>query len=389
MKKDKILLVNQSTSHLFRGLCERLKRRFPESDVFVLAGSYEPNEEEEIVTVLKGPLLVRHPTWRRLLSWSAFTLRFLGVILRHRFKLIVVTTNPPFCPWLLGLVNVIMRRPYLFVVYDIYPDVLARMGTLNESSFVYRFLKGLNVRAMRRASAVVSLGDDMVEHLRKQCGSNPPAIEMITSWADVEVYRPMKKEDNPFAKQYGLVDKFVVMYSGAFGATHDMDSILAAASDLRDVSEIRFVLIGKGTRYDEIEKQIRSLDLPNVILLGWQPLAVVPSSLAAADCHIVTLDALYNGISFPSKFYTSIAVGAAVLAVAEPETDLAKIVTQEQVGVTIRPQNPALLTTAVKGLMEDPERLKEMGERGRALAVSSYDEKVCTEQYLRLVGGII
>lgn len=354
-----------------------------------MAGSYEPNEHgEEILTVLKGPLLVRHPAWRRLLSWSAFTLKFIAIILRHRYKLVLVTTNPPFCPWVLGVVNFLLNRPYIYIVYDIYPDVLARMGSLSQASIVYRMFKWLNISAMRQASAVVTLGDDMVKHLERQCGSARPPIEVIASWADTTIYRPLNKNKNPFVAEHGLEDKFVVMYSGAFGATHDMDSILTAAESLKEYEDIVFVLIGKGTRFVETESKIVESRLPNVILLGWQPITVVPSSLAAADCHIVSLDALYSGISFPSKFYTSISVGAPILAVAETETDLSRIVLDEELGLTVQPGRPDELVEGILRLHRDPESAARMGARGRKLAEERYDEKVCTQRYLDLLERI-
>lgn len=357
----------------------------------MLAGSYEENESGgEALKVIRGPLLVRQPVWKRLVSWAAFTLRFLGVILTGRYRLTVVTTNPPFCPLVLGVVNLVLHRPYLYIVYDIYPDVLARMGNFRKDSLIYRILLKLNVLAMRKASAVVTLGVDMAGHLQDQVEDGlKPEIEVITSWADSETYRPMPKEANTFVIKHGLQEKFVVMYSGAFGATHDMDSILTAAERLRQHEDIMFVLIGKGTRFPEIERQIQRSDLPNVILLPWQPLSDVPASLAAADCHIVSLDAIYSGISFPSKFYTSISVGAPVLAVAQADTDLAAIVESERVGISVRPKNVDDLVSAINRLHEDRLLSKEMGLRGRKLAETKYDEAVCTGQYLDLIERIV
>jgi glycosyltransferase involved in cell wall biosynthesis len=386
----RILLVNQSTTYLFRSLCERLAEHFPGANVALLSGALEAEPEEVLpFSWIRSIQLIRHSSLGRFWTWSVFSLHFLFLVIFRRYDIVLVTTNPPFCPWLMGLINHVFRRPYIIMEYDIYPDVLARMGGLKEASIVYQMLCRLSATSLRRASAVVTLGEDMAGHLRKHCNDFEPDIRLIPNWADTEVYRPLSKAENPFVQEQRLEGKFVVMYSGAFGATHDMESMLKAASLLQDLPEVIFVLIGKGTRYAEIEQAIERQNLPNVRLLPWQPLAMAPLSLAAADCHIVTLDGPYAGISFPSKFYTSISVGAAILALAPTGSDLIEVVYRDKVGISVSPGDAVGMADAIRQMVSNPEETHTMQCQSRKLSKSLYDERQCTQQYADLIKGIL
>ncbi|MGJ8648949.1 MAG: glycosyltransferase family 4 protein [Opitutaceae bacterium] len=387
--QPKILLSNQSTTYLFRSLCDRVAKDFPEADVCLLAGACELEAgQQPQFTHINTIEFVRSPGWKRIWTWSVYTLRFLWLILSRRWDLVVVTTNPPLCAWVMGLVARLLHRPYLLIQYDIYPDVLARMGGLSPQSFIYRMLERLSACSMRNASAVVTLADDMAERLREHGIDDEMPLHIIPNWADTTVYCPEPKESNHFAQEHDLIGKFVVMYSGAFGATHDIDSMLKAAELLSDLPDVLLLLVGKGTRQHEIEAEVKRLGASNVKLLPWQPLEAVPLSLAAADCHIVTLDAPYAGISFPSKFYTSISVGAAIMAIASEETALGQTVRDSEIGYVIPPGKPEKMAEAIRELHSDPQRALDMRQRSRQLAEDYYDEAYCTGQYVDLIKDI-
>jgi len=311
------------------------------------------------------------------------------LILFRRWDLVVVTTNPPLCAWVMGLVSGMLKRPYLLIQYDVYPDVLSRMGGLRSESLLYRFLRRLSARSMRKADAVVTIAEDMAAHLRAHGRADAFPLHVIPNWADTSVYRPLPKQANRFAEDHDLKGKFVVMYSGAFGATHDMDSMLRAAQALADLPDVVLLLVGKGTRLREIEAEVQRSGADNVKLLPWQPLEEVPRSLAAADCHIVTLDAPYAGISFPSKFYTSISVGAAILAIAPEETTLSETVRKAGIGFVVPPGNPEKLADAIRQLHAHPQETLRMRQRSRQLAEEQYDECQCTGRYVDLMRKIL
>jgi glycosyltransferase involved in cell wall biosynthesis len=260
------------------------------------------------------------------------------------------------------------------------------MGIIRRNGLIERFLRRLSGRSMQEAECVITLGEHMKETLLAHLpGPAGVSVEVIPNWADIEAIRPIPRAENPFALEHGLLGKFVVMYSGNFGATHDVESIVDAAEVLTKLPDLRFVLIGTGTRLKELQHYVRTKALTNLSLLDWLPADKVPYSLACADCLIVSLDAPFDGISIPSKTYTSLAAGAAILAVCPLGSDLATLVLEHGCGLQVAPCCPGELADAIRTLRADRPLLQRMQANARAAAESRYNVPVCTRRYRELL----
>ena len=114
--------------------------------------------------------------------------------------------------------------------------------------------------------------------------------------------------DNAWAREHGLDDRFVVMHSGNVGHAQDLDSLVRAATLLRDVEDVVVAIIGGGARHDELVALARSLDA------GQRALPPVPAArraLAVAlrgDVHVVGLARGLAGYVVPSRLYGVLAV---------------------------------------------------------------------------------
>lgn len=381
----RMLAVNQSSAALFRSLIKGVSASG--TSVVLLTGWLEPDGgRPPEFTFIPACRLQKAPAWKRIWTWGVFTFQAIRAMVKYRDRMALLVTNPPLVPWVAPLMRRLFGVRYSILVYDIYPDILTRMRMLKPAGWVDRWLRRLSGRSLRNAECVFTLGDCMKKtlqaHLRRGEKVN---IHVIPNWADVHLLVPMPKASNPFAAAHDLTNKFVVMYSGAFGATHDIDSIVEAAKRLSDMPDVQFVLIGGGTREAEIRQRVTSEALSNLTFLRWQPSDQVKYSLTAADCHIVCLDTGYEGISIPSKTYTSLAAGAAILAVSPPDTELTRIVDRHDCGVWVRPRDADSLAAAVRGLYEDPGRLARLKANSRRAAVEHYSTERCVEQYLQVL----
>jgi glycosyltransferase involved in cell wall biosynthesis len=299
----------------------------------------------------------------------------------------LIVTNPPLVMAVASWLHSLLGLRYVLLVYDVYPDVMERMKVIRPGGLLARWWRRSSRKAMLRAEGVITLGPHMAEtlrgHLRK--GEDVP-IEVIPNWADTDFIRPRAKADNSFARAHGLADKFVVMYSGALGATHDTETIVAAAEMLRDLPDVQVVIIGEGTRRKEVEALVARKALPNLTLLPLQPYSVLPESLASADCAIVCLDEGYGGVSVPSKTYQMMAAGAAILAVSPDDTELTDLVKEFPCGMHVRPRSPSDLAEAVRRYHGDRDLLARAKAASRDAAVREYSRPRAVERYASLLG---
>lgn len=380
-----LFVVNQVTGPLMRELLEDLEDYGIRCTV--LTGWVDSDVEDDLrFRIVRSVRLRKFPLWKRLLTWSAFAVHAAVALVRRRNTAALVVTNPPIVPLMLPFLTRLTGLRYVLLCYDIYPDIAERMGLLAPGGRVARVWRRLSGRAMRAAQGVITLGSHMADTLRAHLppGQTCP-IEVIPNWADTRVIEPLAKTDNPFARRHGLEDKFVVMYSGSFGATHDIDSILEAADRLQDLQDVQFMLIGGGTRQREVAEQVECRGFPNVTLLPLQPFSALPFSLASADCAIVCLDEGYEGVAVPSKTYYALAGGAAILAVSPPETELTDLIAESGCGIHILPRSPDGLEKAIRTLYCDRPLLTRCRAASRAVAEKRFSRTRLTKHYERFL----
>lgn len=377
-----LLVINQVVGPLAREMMEDFGRQGIRCKV--LTGWVDnPPGEELTFEVIPAVALVKWPTWKRFITWGLFTLQAMWCLIRHRKTPVLVATNPPWVMLVLPWLNRLLGLRYVLLIYDLYPDVLERMGKIRKGGFVSRRWRAMSRKAMLRAAGVITLGDHIADTLRGHLREGEEAaIEVIPSWADTDFIKPVAKADNPFAREHGLTDKFVVLYSGSFGATHDIGSIIEAARKVEDLKDVQFVLIGGGTRQREVTQLVAQNALPNLTLLRLQPLSMLPYTFGAADCAIACLDEGYEGISMPSKTYYVLAAGAALLAVSQGGTELADLVRDCQCGKWVGPRDAQAMADAVRALHDDRALLERCRKAAREAAVGQFSRRLITGRYV-------
>jgi glycosyltransferase involved in cell wall biosynthesis len=353
----------------------------------ILTGQIEADDAQLTgIDVLPGRRLDKQGTVRRMWTWGRFSLQAMRTMVRHRREPVLVVTNPPLVMLAMPLLARLFGVRYALLIYDVYPDVMERMGLMRPGGLAARIWRRLSRRSLLQARAVITIGRQMAQtlrgHLRK---TDACEIRVIPTWVDTEFIRPLDKAQNPFVRQHGLEGRFVVLYSGSFGATHDIESIVEAAGLLTDLLDVRILLIGGGTRWQELTDLVAARQLPNLTLLPFQPREVLPFSLAAADCQIVALDEAYAGISVPSKTYYALAAGSALLAISPPGTELVELVEESGCGLHVRPRDAGALAGAIRQLRQDAALLADMRRRGRQTAERGYDRKAAVAGFLRIV----
>jgi glycosyltransferase involved in cell wall biosynthesis len=90
------------------------------------------------------------------------------------------------------------------------------------------------------------------------------------------------------------------------------------------------------------------------------------------------------GLVVPSKIYGILASGRPTVAAAPAHCEIARLLTAEEVGTVVPPEDPEKVAGAVRALYMKPQVAREMGRRARALAETRYDRHVITRRYIEL-----
>ena len=112
----------------------------------------------------------------------------------------------------------------------------------------------------------------------------------IPNFVDITTVTPLPR-DNPFRRQHGLDDRYVVMYAGNIGYTHGTELLVDAAARLASIPDLLFLVIGGGSKQADLVSLARDRQLTNMQFLPTQPRDILPAMLATADVFVSNLQA--------------------------------------------------------------------------------------------------
>jgi glycosyltransferase involved in cell wall biosynthesis len=205
-------------------------------------------------------------------------------------------------------------------------------------------------------------------------------VHVIHNWADGTKLFPRPKAETKFAAKHGLVEPFTVLYSGNLGLYYDFETLLQAAAILKD-EPFRLVFAGGGGKREWLIEQVKSRGLTNTTVHPYVPAEELNDSLNACDVSMVTIAKGIEGISFPSKLYSSLAVGKAVVAVSEANSELRDIVTGRNAGRWCLTGDGAGLAAIFRELMANKPLCEEMGRNARSLFEERFTRAVACRRY--------
>jgi colanic acid biosynthesis glycosyl transferase WcaI len=152
-------------------------------------------------------------------------------------------------------------------------------------------------------------------------GANDERVAVIPPWSHDDAVAYSARGREAFRAQHGLADKFVVMYSGNHSPCHPLDTLMAAALELktRNDVDVAFCFVGGGSEQTKVREFAMQHELRSIKCLPYQPLNELSHSLSAADLHVVVMGDAFVGVVHPCKIYNIMAVGAPALYIG-PDT---------------------------------------------------------------------
>jgi glycosyltransferase involved in cell wall biosynthesis len=353
-----VLLVNQHTVPIFSDIVHAFYDKGEETTLFTGHVEVGGRSLPERTRLKKSIAYNRKSAVTRFCTWLLFSIHYaIYLSTCRRPDFILVTTNPPVAPFVTAFIAGLRKIPFHIVLYDLYPDALFQAGFVKNRNPISKLWAALNPWLFRRAKKIFTLSLSMKEAASKYTGEEKK-IRVIFNWADTSYIHPIPKASNPFRSLHGLNNKFIVLYAGNMGLTHDLESLVNAADILREDEKLAVVLIGDGGKRRKLEEMVREKQPGNVLFLPFQDEKDFPFAMASADVGVVTLGTGGEGISVPSKTYVNLAAGACLLTIAPKSSELNRLIEEHDAGVICEPGNPEQIAIAIRTLMNDDQRLE-------------------------------
>lgn len=325
-------------------------------------------------------------TLSRLINYFSFTFRaWLHRNYLKNYKCVVVYSNPPILPY----VPVVAKKKYgtkfVFVAYDVYPEVAYASQSLTPDSIISKVMNKLNHRLYGSVDKVVSLTDEMKEFLLEHRPElSRDRVTTIANWAHE---KKLTADSDAYARFDYQDGQFVVAYFGNMGTCQDMETLVGAAEKLKDDDRVRFLIVGHGNKKEHVVTA--TANLPNVQVMDFLTGKDFEQAVTISSISVVSLEKGLMGTCAPSKYYSYLQGGQPVLAVVEKDSYLATEVEREQIGHAVEIGDVDGLVRAINSMVEDRDGCAEMGRRAEKLYEEQYAYEVAMRKYVEVMSEII
>ena len=306
----------------------------------------------------------------------------------HKDDIVLVITNPPTLPFVACIACQLRGAKLILRIEDVYPEVLVAADIVKANSALVKVLNTMHRRLYKRVDFIIVLGREMLRLVRTKIGDGATHAALITHWADSDQITPLPRESNALLHRLGLMDKFVIQYSGNMGRTHDLESLIQCAKILEAESCIHFLFIGSGAKEAWLSKTVGELGLKNVTILPSQPRSDLISSLNACDMAVISFVKGMAGASVPSRMYNIMSAGKPILAVSDRESELSQVISEENIGWVVQPESPALIAEVVMEANANRRLLHQMSVKARAAAIEKYARPIIIQQHEDLMDNL-
>lgn len=316
---------------------------------------------------------------KRVLKWFIFSFKlfFLPFRLSKPDVIIVspMATTPVYPAWLLSKYY---KTKFVFEVKDIWPQTLVEIGGYSPKHPFIRFLKKLEIFALKKADYIISNLFNYQQYLDENKINRQ--FYWISNGIDLEDLQDIESLNDDIRNKIPN-DKFIVGYTGTIGAANAIDVFLEASKYIYN-DDIIFVIVGDG---QEKSKLINNYKNDKIIFLDSMPKKQIQSLLQLFDvCYIGwrNINIYKYGIS-ANKIFDYMYSGKPILHSFNGENDLIKIA---NCGITVPAEDPKAIARGIIELCNmSPEMRNKLGDNGKNYVINNFSYQKLANDLVNII----
>jgi glycosyltransferase involved in cell wall biosynthesis len=300
--------------------------------------------------------------WLRFRMFVVYTLRLLWQMRRSSGPAVfVVTTNTFFAPWAAATLGRRRGAKVVHLLYDLYPEALTVANGSDPAALTSRLIAAVTRSTLGRADATVFIGQRLRAYAESRYGLAKRAA-VIEVGSDVALF--------PRPPSSPLEGPLRMLYSGQLGRMHDVDT-LARLLEGPVIPALEVVLQASGAGYVALQAQSRG----STWAVRWgSPQATLEWAASMQQCHLglVTVKSGAENVVFPSKVFSALLAGQAIVAICPEGSDLADLVRRHDCGFVVAPGDVEGLRAVLAEASRDRAGLLETQRRAQAAGRKHY-----------------
>lgn len=316
----------------------------------------------------------------RLLNYLSFTFTAALAALTGPKPEVIFLESQPLS---LGIVALLMKWirnvPYIYNIPDLQIEVAKEMNFMRNKIFL-KLSGKLETYLMKHSWKVSTVTEAFMRYINENNGINLNKITFLPNGADTNFLQPRPPNKDLLSK-WDIRNKKVFLYVGTHAFYHGLDVIIETASILKKNEEILFLMIGDGPERTRIIKKAEALKLKN-IKFKQSPYSEMAELYSIAHASIACLKNINVANQMRlSKIFPSLSCEVPVIYSGKGEA--AKIISSNNCGITVEPENPAELAKAILSIAENESYKNELGKAGRNMVKKSYGWETIINKWIK------
>ncbi len=317
------------------------------------------------------------------LTWRAFRLALRQRADMYHFH------DPEFLPW--GwLLQKITHKPVIYDVHEYYADSIRMKSWLPRTfrgmiASIFNFFEKTMARQL--AGVVV-----VNHHMGKQFSDRGCQVCVLPNYPSKGLFETLPSTAH---LEQAYENHQVLIYAGGLSKSRGITRAIRAMKLLwEEFPNAKLLLVGKfesNSYQQEVMQLIERLNLvDNVDILGRLPHPEVIRYLAVADVGVFLLQPMSDRYNWgePIKYFEYSAAGLPVVISDLPAKR--RLIEKNRNGILVDPLDEEKIAKAIAMLLRDPQKMKEMGKRGRDAFLKEYNWEAIEERlidfYCKLTG---
>ena len=293
----------------------------------------------------------------------------LSVFRLKKIDCVIATSGPIFAALAGYFLSVCKKAPLVLDVRDVWPERIFAAKKMRKGC-IYRILEFIEHLLYRKSCQIVGVTQGVCENIIAK-GVSREKISLITNGVDPEIFSPGHADERLTKKLNIEKNDFIVIYAGTLGLLQDVKLFIETAEKLLSYKDIRFLIIGDGTKSSMLSSAIREKKLSNILQLS----SVSPIEL----CQYIRLSHLgmnantkndHNNMAIPAKIFPYMACAKPFLLANTGE--IARLVKEEKIGSCVEPGNAEIFSESILNYYRNRNLCKRHGEKGYDLVCREF-----------------
>jgi len=208
--------------------------------------------------------------------------------------------------------------------------------------------------------------------------------EIIPHAKDTDFLDPLRFNNDELKKELGLAGKKIVMFLGTPRQHKGLEEAVEAVLMI-DNPDLILMIVGASMdgRY---EKKLQASRSGRFFMTGFVPVKELPRYLMLSDVVIIPQRVTADTVGqIPSKIFDAMSMARPIISTRV--SNIPEILAD--CGIIVNPEASDELSSAIKQVIENPEKASQMGRKARERCKELYSLKTIREKLKRLVGELI